>query len=174
MFLKAWRFATLLLASLALTMTSAHVLELPQKLEYEPELYATVNTTLYRYFAIVGGAYTVSAIVAAAGLAYLVRGRGKVFRWTLAGAACLVLAFISWLVLVQPVNREIARAWRAAPESVPGLWTHLRWRWEIGHLVGFVIQLLGYGALLVGSLMDGPDYAAIGEARRRWSGRVPG
>ena len=174
MVLKAWRFATLLLAALALTMTSAHVLELPQKLEYGPELYATVNTTLYRYFAIVGGAYTVSATVAAAGLAYLVRRRGKVFRWTLTGAACLVLAFISWLVLVQPVNREIAEALRVAPESVPALWMQLRSRWELGHAVGFVIQLLGYGALLGGALIDTPDRPAIDEARGTWSGRVPG
>ena len=54
--LSFWQFITLVLAALGLTMTSAHVLEMPQKLAYSPELYAAVNTTLYRYFAIVGGA----------------------------------------------------------------------------------------------------------------------
>ena len=58
--LSAWRLITLLLAALALTMESAHLLELPQKMQYDAQMYAAVNTTLYRYFAIVGGAYQVS------------------------------------------------------------------------------------------------------------------
>jgi hypothetical protein len=52
--LRGCRFVTLLLTALALTMTSAHVLEM----HYEAELYSAVNTTLYRYFAVVGGVYT--------------------------------------------------------------------------------------------------------------------
>lgn len=114
------------------------------------------------------------------GLAYLVRRYGKVFRWTLAGAACLLLAFISWLVVVQPVNREIAEALRAAPESVPALWMQLRSRWELGHVLGFVIQLLGYGALLGGALIDTPghidtpEHGVMREPGGRWDGRVPG
>ena len=35
--LNICRFVTLLLAALALTMESAHVLELPQKLAYDPQ-----------------------------------------------------------------------------------------------------------------------------------------
>jgi len=35
-------------------MTSAHVLEMSQKMAYCAELYSAVNTTLYRYFSIVG------------------------------------------------------------------------------------------------------------------------
>jgi len=52
MFLKIWRCITIVLAALALTMESAHVLELPQKIQYDAQMYAAVNTTLYRYFAI--------------------------------------------------------------------------------------------------------------------------
>jgi hypothetical protein len=48
---------TLVLAALSLTMESAHVLELPQKMQYDAQMYSAVNTTMYRYFAIVGGAY---------------------------------------------------------------------------------------------------------------------
>jgi hypothetical protein len=48
MVLRAWRFITLLLAALALTMESAHVLELPQKMQYDAQMYSAVNTTLYR------------------------------------------------------------------------------------------------------------------------------
>jgi hypothetical protein len=43
--IRAWRFITLLLAALALTMESAHVLELPQKMQYDTQMYSAVNTT---------------------------------------------------------------------------------------------------------------------------------
>jgi hypothetical protein len=45
--LSFWQFMTLVLAALGLTMTSAQVLEMPQKMAYIAELYSAVNTTLY-------------------------------------------------------------------------------------------------------------------------------
>jgi hypothetical protein len=152
MFLSVWRFITVMLAALMLTMTSAHVLELPQKMQYDAQMYTAVNTTLYLYFAIVGGAYTVSSILAAFVLAFLVRKRRRSFQLTLASAVCLLLAFGSWLILIAPVNGDIADALAKAPESVPSLWMQLRERWEYGHAVGFIITLTGF-ALLISSLL---------------------
>jgi hypothetical protein len=156
MLLRAWRFSTLLLAALALTMESAHVLELPQKMQYNAQLYSAVNTTLYRYFAIVGGAYQVGSIVAAVVLAFLVRKRRASVMWTLVGALCLLLAFGIWLTVVAPVNSAVAEAWRSAPESVPALWMQLRHRWEYGHAAGFVVQLVGFCALVLSVLVETP------------------
>lgn len=119
MFLKVWRFVTLTLAALTLTMTSAHVLELPQKMQYDAQMCSAVNTTLYRYFAIVGGFYTVSSIMAAAVLAFLVCGRGPTFRWTLAGTLCLLLAFGTWLALVAPVNSSVLVETPDGPRRAP-------------------------------------------------------
>src|SRR4051794_31730637 len=99
-------------------MTSAHVLELPQKLTFDPRFYAAVNGSLYRWFAIVGGGYTVGSIAAAIVLAVLVRRRRASFRWTVAGAVLLAAGFVSWLTLVQPVNLEVAAALRRAPATV--------------------------------------------------------
>jgi hypothetical protein len=76
-FLKTWRFLTLLLAALALTAESAHVLELPQKMAYDAAMYAAVNGSLYRWFAIVGGTWQVGSIAMALVLAWLVRGGGR-------------------------------------------------------------------------------------------------
>jgi hypothetical protein len=137
-------------------MTSAHVLELPQKMQYDAELYAAVNTTLYRQFATVGAVYTLGSIIAALVLVFLVRGRHPAFGFTLTGATCLVLAFVSWLALVAPVNREVAEALRSAPESVPAVWMQQRARWEYGHATGFGIQLIGFAALLVSVLVETP------------------
>jgi hypothetical protein len=153
MSLTVWRFATLMLAALSLTMESAHVLELPQKMQYEAQMYAAVNGSLYRYFAIVGGVYQIGSIVAASVLAWLVRNRRPAFRWTLAGASSLVLAFGIWLAVVAPVNAEVGEALRSAPQAVPALWMELRQRWEYGHAAGFVVQLAGLAALVV-SLLD--------------------
>src|SRR5215470_1638816 len=114
--LKTWRFVTLLLTALALTMESAHVLELPQKMRYGAELYAAVNGTLYRYFAIVGGMYQIGSIVAAATLVYLLRRRHPSFVWTLGGTLCLLLAFAIWIAVVAPVNDRVADAARSAPQ----------------------------------------------------------
>jgi hypothetical protein len=75
MLLRVWRFITLLLTALALTMESAHVLELPQKMQYDAQFYSAVNTTMYRYFVVVGGVFQVGSIVAAFVLAFLVRKR---------------------------------------------------------------------------------------------------
>lgn len=152
--IRVWRFVAILLAALSLSLTSAHVLELPQKMVYDAQMYAAVNTTLYRYFAIVGGVYTVGAIVAALVLTCQVRRHRSSFRWTLAGAFCLLLAFATWLVIVAPVNSTIADALRVAPQSVPTLWMELRARWEYGHAVGFIITLIGFGTLLMSTLVD--------------------
>ena len=158
MLLQWWRFITLFLTALALTMTSAHVLEMPVKLHYPPDLYSSVNTTLYRYFAIIGAAYTLGSLLAAIVLAIAVRRRRASRRWAAAGALALTLAFGSWLGLVQPVNAVIASALQTAPETVPGLWRGLRFRWEYGHAVGFLLQLLGFAALLFSVLAEIPRH----------------
>ena len=158
--LSFWQFVTLVLAALGLTMTSAHVLEMPQKMAYSAELYSAVNTTLYRYFAIVGGTYQIGGIVSAWILTSLLKRRRLSYKWALMGAALLLLSFISWLILVEPVNLQIEAALAAAPETIPSLWQALRNRWEYGHAIGFVLHLLGFCAL-VASLMrenDGPAF----------------
>jgi hypothetical protein len=152
--LNICRFVTLLLAALALTMESAHVLELPQKLAYDAQLYTAVNGTLYRWFAIVGGGYQLGSIAAAVLLAYLSRNNKRSFPWTLGGALALVVAFGVWLAVVQPVNLEVADVQRSAPDSLPVLWARLRGRWEWGHAAGFVIQLVAYCALLASVLVE--------------------
>lgn len=142
--MRAHRFIALLLSALALTMTSAHVLEMPQKLSYDLALYTAVNSTLYRYFAIVGGPYVILAIASVCTLAWRTRA-ARTARWTLAAAIGITLSFISWLVLVQPVNAAVAGG---------ASWADLRLRWEVGHLVGFILSLLGFVALAAGTVLE--------------------
>ncbi len=159
MWLRVLRLVTIVLAALALTMESAHVLELPQKLRYDAQMYSAVNGSLYRYFAIVGGRYQVGSIVAAAGLAVMVRRRWPTFAWTLTGTICLLIAFGIWLAVVAPVNADVAAALRSAPESVPSVWMQLRDRWEYGHAAGFFVQLAGLCALVMSIVLETPEHA---------------
>jgi Domain of unknown function (DUF1772) len=152
--LATWRFLTLVLAALSMTMTSAHLLELPGKLALSPRLYAAVNATLYDNFARIGAIYILGSILCALVLALLVRKRKHVRGWTYAGAAALVLGLVSWFILVAPVNRAVADAAASAPDLVPELWVRLRHRWEYGHVVGFVFTLAGFCALVISVLRD--------------------
>jgi hypothetical protein len=153
---KALRVVALLLAALSLTTTSAHVLELPEKMHYSPLFYALVNATLYRWFAIVGGLYTVAAIVAAWAFAASARPSPRAFRWAFAGASLLTLALASWLALVMPVNGAVARGIEESPSRVPALWAQLRPYWEYGHVAGFILQLSGFVALAIAAVADSP------------------
>src|SRR5215204_2148087 len=141
------RFIVLLLAALTLTMEAAHVLELPQKMRYAPGLYSAVNSTLYRYFASIGGPLTVLTLLSGAGLVIALRYQPG-FRWTLTGVLAYFAAFGVWLLAVEPVNRTVATAFARDPDSLPQLWAALRVRWEYGHLAGFVLELLGLSSLL--------------------------
>jgi hypothetical protein len=148
--LASWQAADLMTAQesggVIINMSWDHVLTGMEG--RNPQMYSAVNTTLYRYFAIVGGVYQVGSIVAALVLAFMLRKDGASFRWAAAGALCLLLAFAVWLAVVAPVNGQVAEALRAAPGSVPALWMELRARWEGGHAAGFMLQLLGLGALI--------------------------
>jgi hypothetical protein len=155
--LRAIRLLATVLAALALTMTAAHVLELPQKMSLDAELYSRVNGSLYKYFAVIGGPLVVGSIGMTAVLAFLVRRDRKALRWAALGAGLLGASFASWLALVQPVNEAVGAA---AAEDRPQLWMKLRPRWEAGHATGFALHLLGFVSLVGSTIVDTPATAA--------------
>ena len=151
---KFLRASALVFGALSLTMTSAHVLEMPAKMRLSPEQYSAVNGTLYGWFASVGGFYTVLALVAAWALVASARKVPEIFRKASAAAVLLSAALASWLVLVLPVNRAIAAVADTDPGALPALWSALRSRWEYGHVTGFVFTLLGFCALAAAVVGD--------------------
>ncbi len=126
-------------------------------MQYDLQMYAAVNGTLYRYFAIVGAVYQLGSIALSGVLVFVVRKRQASFRWTLAGALFLLAAFAIWLAVVAPVNAEVAETFRSSPSSVPAAWMRLRNRWEFGHAAGFVVQLVGFCALVISVLVETPS-----------------
>jgi hypothetical protein len=87
-----------MLASIGMTFAAAHTLELVPKMNYAPELYAEVTSTLYRYYGTIGGPIQVSAILASVILSFLTKA--------LSG----VLAYGSWDVLFDRLARIVVCA----------------------------------------------------------------
>jgi hypothetical protein len=152
--LRVWRFATLILVALSMAASFCHALELPAKMQWDGPLYVAVQNEspgLYIMFGTVGAVIDVGSILAAAGLAYLARGRRPAFRLSLVGAGLLVVALISWVVFIAPAN-SVMSAW--TPDTVPPDWTYWRNRWEYTHAANFVLKILGFGALLASVLAE--------------------
>ncbi|WP_257236825.1 hypothetical protein [Nostoc sp. 'Peltigera malacea cyanobiont' DB3992] len=86
--IQLWRFITIMLASFSLSLSMAHLLELPRRIQFDQQLWVkvTVFENVYRYFGSVGAAFEIGSVLAAIVLAFLVRKRGSTFYWTLGGA----------------------------------------------------------------------------------------
>jgi hypothetical protein len=147
MMVRIWRLATIMLAALDMGMAWCHVLELPAKMRYDGPQWTRVQQTLYRSFGTegVGAWIEPGAVLAAVVLAFLVRSRRPASGLTLAGTGFLAAALGAWFAFVAPMNAEVA-TW--TPETVPPEWTRTRNQWEYAHAARFVLQLVGFGALL--------------------------
>ena len=150
-----WRFLALTLTALTMGLTFAHALEALPKLRWNGKLYLSVQTNLYYLFGNVGAATEVGAVVAAFVLTALVRGRGRVFGWTLAGALILLSSLVVWFLFVAPVNAQTS-AWQQAG-AVPTNWQAWRNQWEAAQAACFVLHLFGFGALLRSVLLETPS-----------------
>jgi hypothetical protein len=153
MMLRPVQFIALLLSCLALSTTSAHVLEYPQKISLDIETYTIINAELYKYFAIVGGLYCIGALLASLWLAVMARKEKRVFRWSLAGFIFHTAWLVSWLTMVQPVNSRVEGAMKISIQSASTVWSAYRMQWEWGHITGFVFHLAAFCSLLIGAFL---------------------
>lgn len=159
-FIQAWRFITLMLASFSLSLSMTHLLELPQRMQFDQQLWVrvTVFENVYRLFGSVGAVFEITAILTAIVLIFLVRKRGSTFYWTLGGAIFLILAFVSWIMFVAPMNAEFAK-WMA--NGVPADWTRYRDQWEYAHAINAFIKILGLSSLVISVLVEAPKKRAL-------------
>jgi hypothetical protein len=157
-FVKIWRFLTILLTALSMSLSVCHLLEMPQRLKFDAELWVrvTVFENIFRYFGSIGALFEVGSVLTATVLIFLARGRGKSFYLTLSGAAFLVLAFAGWLMFVAPVNAELAR-WLTNP--IPADFTGWRNQWEYAHTINAFIKIFGFSLLLLSVIVEIPETA---------------
>jgi len=138
----------------------AHLLELPQRMQFDQQLWVrvTVIENIYRFFGTVGAVFEIAAILTAIILVFLVRKHGTTFYWTLGGAIFLVLALVSWIVFVAPMNAEFAK-WLTNP--IPSNWMRYRDQWEYAHAVNAVIKIIGLSLLTISVLVETPKKTEI-------------
>jgi hypothetical protein len=151
--IRIFRFCALLCAGLGLGPGAAHVLELAPKMRYDAEMYMAVTSTLYQYFGSAGAVLQIGTILLTAALALMLRHRAA-FRPTLVATLGFALSVTLWAVLVAPVNVEWFEVMTAAPAAAADAYVRLRPRWEFGHVMAFVVWLLGFGALVFSVLME--------------------
>jgi hypothetical protein len=153
--LRTVRFITLLFTALLMGTTLCHTMELPAKMLYKGELWATVNKSLYWVFAPpVGAIIEMGAILSAIVLSFVVRKHNFAFRLTLIATVCLVIAFfVVWVGFIAPMNAQIEQ-WTLG--SLPANWTQIRNQWEYSHATRFVLHLVGFSALLLSILRETP------------------
>lgn len=144
--LKTLTFSALLLAALAMGMHFAHVLELAPKLQWDVPLYLPVQTSLYKLFGTIGPVIEIGALIVISILAYQLRGRGLVFTRTAFSAGMIVLALVTWALVVLPANGQINQ-WQV--DVFPPDWTRWRDQWQFGQAGIFVLHLLGFSSLLL-------------------------
>ena len=154
--LRFWRFLAIYLTALTLALTFSHLLEMPRKMQYGEALYLAVQHSLYFYFAWVGGIAEVGAVVSLAVLSMLARGRGAVSGLTLAAALLVAAGLALWFVFVNSANRQMA-LWTGVP--LPADWMEVRRRWEYGHAASAIMDLAGFGALVLSVLLETPKHA---------------
>jgi hypothetical protein len=154
--LKGIRFVAIMLAALTLGLGFCHLMQLPSRMGWDQYLWvgSTVQGGLYAAFGSVGAVIFLATVIALGLLAYLTREHGRPgSRPALAAALLFALALVLWWVLVYPVNVELAK-WVTGP--VPADWVTYRSRWEWGHAVIALTELLGFAALILAVLADTP------------------
>lgn len=153
MFIKNWRFLTIMLTALSLGPALGHQLELPAKMTYDGALWLTVSKTLYATFGTVGAAFEVGAVIATLVLAILVRERRPAFGWTILAAVCVILTHAAFWIWLAPVNATIAAL---TVDTLPADWMALRNQWEYTHAARAALQIVALGALAISILVETP------------------
>lgn len=138
---------SLLLVTLTMGLEFAHVLELGPKLNYPPELYLRLNTSLYAWFGPpLGAAINTGAIVVTGVLVWLMRRQRPVLLLTSTAFALQVAQLANYFARVEPVNIRF----RALSDGqVPSDFIALRAQWEYGHAVGFALFAVAFVLLVI-------------------------
>jgi hypothetical protein len=152
MFLRVWRFLTIIFISLSMAMAFCHLLQLPPRMSYDGAQWVTTHS-LYQLFGTVGALIEVSALLFATILLLAVWRRRPAFQWTLFGTVCLFAAHGAWWMFIAPANVEIA-TWTL--DTIPADWTWWRSQWEYTQAARAILEILGLSALVLSVLVETP------------------
>ena len=147
---RALRIAAIVLAALAMGMHLAHALEFAPKLQWDAATYIAVQSSLYRWFGVIGPLLEVGALLLVATLVAKTWRDADARRLPLVSLLALTVALATWALVVLPANAPLA-AWQSSGIAPPD-WMAWRDRWQFGQAGIFVIHVVGFVALVAGSV----------------------
>ncbi|MEW5916037.1 MAG: anthrone oxygenase family protein [Gemmatimonadota bacterium] len=156
MLLKAWRFITIMLTAVLMTMGFTHLWQLPQRLSYDGFLWLE-TLTFYVKFGPQGPGpvIEIAALLSTIVLVFLTRDRRPARALTLMAAVALAASTALWWTLIYPVNRELL-TWTA--ETLPQNWTDFREQWEYTHSARAALMFVALGCLVYAAVHEAPDH----------------
>ena len=153
---RLFPLACLLLASIAMALSLAHVAELPGKMRLDRETYLAVQQIYYPGFTIGGIAEPLGALAILA-LLFVAPPPGARFWWALLAFGALVAMQLVFWFVTQPVNAHWTQDLKldglgglffsVFPIDVRGDWTRLRDSWEYSHVTRAVLAMVGFLAM---------------------------
>ncbi len=136
----------LLLAALALAPTTAHVMELPNKLSLDGPLWLGVQQHLYRGWGpFFGAPVEIAALITSLVLAALRRRDRETRTSTFLAVLAYIGMLASFFAFDGPVNAALS-GW--TPATIPADWRSCRVRWESGHALACLFALVALIALV--------------------------
>ncbi len=146
------RAVNLACAALAVLAPMAHVLELPNKMALDAELWLAVQQQLYRGWGpFVGAPTELGALITTLLLVYVRRRSRAVLAVTALAGLGYAGMLAAFFVLNQPVNVAVA-SW--APTSIPPDWMAYRVRWEAGHACAAALAVASLALLIWASVRE--------------------
>ncbi|PSB35556.1 DUF1772 domain-containing protein [Stenomitos frigidus] len=148
--LRLLQLLAVVLMGVQLGISYAHFMQMPGKLALPLDCYILVQNQVISY-RVKLALIEIPSITAAVAAAILIRQHRRAFWLTLGGTACMVLMWLIWAVLIQPINQQID-VW--TPTAVPSNWTDLRYQWHFYHLIRLFIAAVGMVALTLPLLVE--------------------
>ena len=145
MWLKTIYFLSLLFAALALAPATAHLLELPNKINLPREDYLTVQQ-IYRGWNLLGFVVA-GALLSTLALTITVSQERRAFVFALIAFLCIVGTQVVFWSYTYPAN-QATNNWTTLPEN----WAELRRQWEYSHATSAVLNLAALVALILSVL----------------------
>ncbi len=152
--LSATQLLGIVLLTLALVPSGAHLFELPNKLAMTPHDYLIAQAS-YRGWALFG--IVVVGAIAVSGLhAYLVRANHAAMRWSLVALACLAAAQAIFWTFTYPMN-VLTDNWTAMPADLESA----RRQWEFSHAAASVFNFAALVAMVLSVQASRPCAGAV-------------
>ena len=159
---RFWQGLTILLVSVGMALSLAHVLEFPGKRRLGREAYFAVQTIYYPGFTIGGAAGEFGGILATLILLAVTPFASSAFWPTLVAALAMLSMHATYWVWTHPINkiwlrdRKLAgggeRFFATSRDLAGRDWTELRDRWEWSHVLRATFSTVALIALLIAGL----------------------